>query len=349
MLRIAPAFVQEIARARAPEDLHRTVKEAIRLEFSTIPPYLTAMLSLRAGANREIWNVIHRVVIDEMLHMTIACNILSALGGRPAIADAGFLPQYPGPLPMSIGDGLIVPLEKFSIDLMKNVFMEIEEPENPISIPTIALATETDVRTIGAFYMQLKATILALGDSIFIGDPNRQVVPQSWFGERAFPIHTAADAARAIDIIVEEGEGTTESPVDPDGDFAHYYSFEEIFRLRRIAKDTSVPEGFSFSGPAIPFDASAVWDITPNQKLTEIDRDSLAGRRASQFSFVFTKLMRALDKTFNGSPDGFDSAIGLMFELKLAGQMLVQLPAIRNGAPTGKNAGPVFEYSDIPV
>jgi hypothetical protein len=51
---------QAVGAARTATDLHDLVQAAIRLEFSTIPPYLTAMLSLRPGANREIWGNILR-------------------------------------------------------------------------------------------------------------------------------------------------------------------------------------------------------------------------------------------------------------------------------------------------
>jgi len=326
------------------------VQNAIQLEFSTIPPYLTAMLSLHPDGNREIWSLIHEVVVEEMLHMTIGCNILNAIGGQPTLASADFLPKYPGPLPMGIG-GLTVPLEKFSLDIVRNIFMEIEEPERPLDIPVLEdLAAQVpEFATIGAFYAARKAKIKQLGDDIFTGDPARQVLPVAWFGKRAFAIDGAETAAKAIDLVVEEGEGTPDSPFDPDGAFAHYYKFWEIAELRHIAADGSAPQGFSFSGPHIPFDAGKVWNLTPNQTLDGLDTNSLAGRRASQFSFVFTKLMNALHTSFNGNPGNFDAAMGLMFELKLAGQMLVQLPTIKNGAQTGMTAGPVFAYSYVPV
>jgi len=350
MLRIAPEFLTQVQSAQTAEDLHEMVGQAIRLEFSTIPPYLTAMLSLRANSNREIWSMIHEVVVEEMLHMTLMSNLLTAIGGNPRLNAPDFLPTYPGPLPMAIGDGLVVSLERFSLDQVRNVFMEIEEPEDPLAIPDGAagLAAPT-FATIGAFYEALKTSILAMGDVIFEGNSVPQVVPTDWFGDKVFPIRTAADAARAIDLIVEEGEGTPDTPLEPDGDFAHYYKFEEIAKLRRIKADSSVDVGYSFSGDAIPFDEQDVWNFTANQKLSDLDRDSLAGRRASQFSFVFTKLMQSLQSSFTGTPDDFDTAMGLMFELKLAGQMLVQLPAVTNGQPTGLNAGPVFEYSYVPM
>lgn len=349
MLKIDRAYIEAVAGARSGPELHAMVQNAIRLEFATIPPYLTAMLSLHPGRNREIWTLIHEVVVEEMLHMTIGCNILNAIGGRPRIAAPDFLPVYPGPLPMGIG-GLVVPLEKFSTDLMRNVFMEIEEPEwPPIEIPYLeGLAMAPTYGTIGAFYAALQEKIADLGDDIFVGDPARQVTPTVWFGDRAYPIATAEAAIGAIDLIVKDGEGAPDTPLDPDGEFAHYYKFSEIAELRRIRVDARAPRGFSFSGSPIPFAADGVWDLTPNQKLADLDADSLAGRRASQFSFVFTKLMQALDATFDGAPERFDAAMGLMFELKLAGQMLVQLPAVKGGRLTGRQAGPVFEYSLVP-
>lgn len=349
MLRIQRTFLDQVVTATTAADLHEMVQNAIRLEFSTIPPYLTAMLSLRLGRNREIWSMIHEVVIDEMLHMTIGCNILNALGGRPNLADPGFLPVYPGPLPMGIGQ-LNVSLEKFSLAQVRNVFMQIEEPESPIDIPlpdTLVGGAEA-FSTIGAFYDALMFKFEELGDAAIVGDPARQVAPTEWFGDRVFPIRTASDAVRAIRLIVEEGEGTPHSPLDPLGDFAHYYKFWEIAELRKIKADPASPNGFSFSGEPVPFDPDGVWQITADQRLDDIDANSLAGRRASQFSFVFTKLMNALQASFDGRPAQFDAAMGLMFELKLVGQMLVQLPAVKNGVPTGLNAGPIFRYSRVP-
>jgi hypothetical protein len=39
------------------------------------------------------------VVIEEMLHMTIAANVLNAVGGHPAIDRPDFVPNYPEDLP----------------------------------------------------------------------------------------------------------------------------------------------------------------------------------------------------------------------------------------------------------
>ena len=121
MLPIERATVDTVQGASSGEELVGLVQEAIRLEFSTIPPYLAAMLSLRARPESEIWSTIHDVVVDEVLHMSIAANLLNALGGRPAVANPGFVPAYPSRLPLGVGTGLVVGLEPFSRDLVRRV------------------------------------------------------------------------------------------------------------------------------------------------------------------------------------------------------------------------------------
>ena len=51
-----------------------------------------------------------------------------------AINKKDFVPTYPGKLPMAIDQDLTVELRKYSLDQVKNVFMSIEEPEEPIII-----------------------------------------------------------------------------------------------------------------------------------------------------------------------------------------------------------------------
>ena len=60
-----------------------------------------------------------------------------------------------GPLPMNVGDGLVVNLASLSKEVLKNTFMAIEEPEDPIKFPVLmATKIEEEYRTItiGLFY-----------------------------------------------------------------------------------------------------------------------------------------------------------------------------------------------------
>ncbi len=80
MIRIERHFIERVRAAAAPTDLHDLLQRAIQLEHSTIPPYLTAMFSLAEGKNRRIAELIRSIVVEEMLHMCIASNILIAIG-----------------------------------------------------------------------------------------------------------------------------------------------------------------------------------------------------------------------------------------------------------------------------
>ena len=112
MIRIDRKFIEGLEAAASPAELHYYLQKAVELEHSTIPPYLTAMFSLKPGTNRRIGELIRSVVNEEMLHMTIAANILIATGGSPQINAPDFVPKYPGPLPMNVGD-LRVGIEAF--------------------------------------------------------------------------------------------------------------------------------------------------------------------------------------------------------------------------------------------
>jgi len=67
------------------ESVKRDLQDAVRLEFATIPPYLTSMYSIKAGNNTKVYAVIRSVVMQEMLHMAQAANILISLGGHPLL------------------------------------------------------------------------------------------------------------------------------------------------------------------------------------------------------------------------------------------------------------------------
>src|SRR5947208_842367 len=169
MIQLERKVIEAVRAAEQPEDLYPWLQNAIELEHSTIPPYLTAMFSLKPGINDEIARLIRSIVLEEMLHMTIVGNILIAIGGHPAVNVRRFIPKYPGPLPMSIGGtGFIVGIEAFSKPLVENIFMKIEEPEHPIPIKTtLAAEAVPNFATIGEFYKALASKLAEFGNSIF--------------------------------------------------------------------------------------------------------------------------------------------------------------------------------------
>jgi rubrerythrin len=226
MLKIRSELVAGVRAAESAEDLYEYLQGAVELEHATIPLYLTAAFSIKPGFNREARAIIMSVANQEMLHMSIAANVLNAIGGRPEMDQPGFIPLFPGPLPMHIHEGLTASLQKVTRGLVYNLFMAIEEPEVPIKLrvkqmtmlPTPQFAAAPPAQsyaTIGDFYDAIKERIHAFGDKIFKNPSSPQVVDNTWFPpDQMFPVTDAKSACRAIDVIVEQGEGTRTSPLE---------------------------------------------------------------------------------------------------------------------------------------
>ena len=108
------------------EQLKDYLQVAIQLEHAVIPPYLTAAYSAKIEANRPSIDIIRAVAKEEMLHLTLAANLLNAIGGQPDLISPGFVPPYPTHLPTG-QDDFDVGIEKFSNHALK-IFLEIERP-----------------------------------------------------------------------------------------------------------------------------------------------------------------------------------------------------------------------------
>jgi hypothetical protein len=339
MIHLDRSVIAGIKSAIRRTDLHEFLQNAIELEHSTIPPYLTALFSLKPGTNQDIACLIRSVVVQEMLHMTISANILIAIGGHPEINHKNFIPDYPGHLPMNVGD-LWVGIEAFSIPLVQNVFMAIEQPEHPAKVTKLFEATLEEFATIGQFYDALKEQIQKLGPKIFVETKAPpQVVVSKWFSQNElFPITDPDSACRAIDVIKIEGEGTPSDPFASPFDLAHYFKFAEIVEGRKVI---STPTGFSYGGDPIPFDPSGVWPLRPNCKIADFAPNTQARTRITQFAYDYANLLNALHHAFNDDPSCIDVAIGLMYDLRVLSAALMQTP---DPTKAGFNVGPSFEY-----
>jgi len=279
--------------------------------------------------------------------MVIAANVLNAIGGAPQINRPEFVPIYPGPLPMHIGEDLIVGLAPLSRDVLFNTFMRIEEPEDPLEFPVrrtaLAVAAQ-EYATIGDFYQAIIDKIQELGPSCITGDPARQVVNEQWFPRhKLFPIATVAQAVAGLTLIVQQGEGTTKTPLDPEGGYAYYYRYAEIYHGRRLRRDASVPEGYSYSGEPISLDPEGIWDLVPNSTVDVYKPGTRARRLVDQFNVSYTNLLNALQETCTGHPERLNAALGVMYELTLQAQAMVEVTD-----PTlGKQVAPAFQYAAV--
>lgn len=338
MLLIKPQLVENL---NSIDGLRTAIQSAIELEHATIPPYLYALYSLGSG-NTEVAERIHSVVIEEMAHFALAANILNAIGGTPSIDKPRFIPTYPGPLPGTVESGLHVPLERFSKRLTEKVFMKIEEPEDPVAIKRGLTATGHPL-TIGMFYGKILTGIQTLetsqpsGKTIFTGDAAYQIA-QDLSPLNTFPVHNLDDAEKAINLVVQQGEGSSQSP-SSGGELAHYYRFGEIVNGRALVSDGKAPPKWSYTGDPISFHQTKVAPVIANPKTVGYPAGSAARYGCEMFNYTYTSLLKVLHEAFNGNPSRLNAAIGMMESLK---EQALTLAAIDSG--DGGKAGPSFEY-----
>jgi hypothetical protein len=329
---------------KKPEGLWKALQAAIELEHSTLPPYLYALYSLDPARNAQIYKLIFSIVTEEMLHMSLSCNILNAIGGSPVIDHPKFIPGYPGPLPGCVDQGLIVGLSPFTKQVVKDTFMAIEEPEDPLNFPVRKAALAAGAapgETIGEFYGHIKREIVEISKhrNIFTGDPRKQLTVG--FTE-LIRVTDVDSAVKAIDLIVEQGEGTTTSPLDPENDPAHYYRFAEIYHGKTLIRNVNPRKGappFVYGGAPIPFDAKGVAPLVTNPKASQYPAGSQAAETNNNFNFTYTSMLKSLHQVFNGKPDRIAPAVELMESMKLQARYLMTI-AVKDG----QYAGPSFEY-----
>lgn len=331
------------------------LQAAVELELSTIPPYLCALYSLRAGANDEARLIIRSVVVEEMLHMVLAANVLNAIGGEPRVAGAGRVPRYPHELP----DGVVLDLLPFCPEAIE-AFLKVENPQYDHHAlgsghPLVAgrrrerhLARAATLvpgpTTIGAFYAEivdgLRQAAATIGElALFCGDPARQVTRDYYYAGGGTPIFVTdlSSACKALDEIVEQGEGDLRSMYDDDGDLAHYFRFQQIKNDRSYLRsdDAGAP-----SGPPIGVDFKAVYPMIANPHGDEYADPEL--RRASEAANrTWSELLRQLDAAFNGRREALLTAVHAMFRLRDEALVLLANPLASDG---GRHAGPTFEW-----
>ncbi len=362
--RLKQEVLEAVKNTKTVDELRYHVQNAVMFEHATIPAYLTAYYSVDPRKNAAISTLIRSVLVQEMLHMVIAANILNAIGGAPQINQPGFIPTYPGPLPMMIADGLIVGLEKFSFDLVLNTFMRIEMPEHPQDFPSkgsqkIRLHSDHIVKmqnlretgdpypTVGSFYDAIAKKIVEFGDAIFTGDISKQVVNNAWYpAHELFPVTNVETALRAIHIIVEQGEGESpDNPMDDQGNPAHFYRFAEIIEGYRLVKD---PEPdvhgnptYSYSGAPITFDETGVINLKPNSHVDDYPPGSLARQGVELANYSYTSMLNALHHTCNGSADYLNTAITIMYELRL---LIMEQVINQPSGVSDQMAAPTFQF-----
>ena len=329
----------QVKAIKTIDDAIDLLQMAIGIEFGTLPPYLYALYSIRPDTNATASDRIRAIAMQEMVHMCLACNVLNALGTNPVITA----PTYPGPLPGGISGGgkeaLTIHLLPFSKEAMAQA-MAIEEPEGgPIEFPHELLAAAQPLfMTIGQFYKHLDDFLKPLPVSRWSQDRN-QIDDRQFLQGQLFAVNNYADAHRAILRIVSEGEGSKESPLDFEGEVAHYYRFGEVFNDQVLTKADN-PKGFVWKGK-LGVDWAAVYPAIADPGSHDFSNDPPAARAAQdRCDAAFTHLVQELQRAVAGEPGRLGNAVRAMFDLRAAAKLALTAPL---AVPT-QVAGPSFRF-----
>jgi hypothetical protein len=329
------------------DDLKAALQTAIELEHSTIPPYLCALYSINDGTNNKSVETIRSIVVEEMLHMILACNILNAIGGEPQINKSDFIPSYPGHLPNS-DNSFVINLAKFSRDTV-DVFLKIEKPAHTDAPPKVK-----GYHTIGQFYQAVRIGIEYVNANtvggIFTHDEAqraKQITAEHYYGSggQIIPVYTMDDARQAIAEIVGQGEGIDDTIEDSDQqmfgqgiEYAHYFRFNEL-HLEQLYQDTDTPKSGP-TGDKIVVEWDAVHHMKQDPKIKDYEPFPELLEKAKAFNRTYTLLLDNIHNAANGQPELLMKGIALMYQLKYKAIELMNIPI----PGTQHMAGPTFEF-----
>lgn len=363
------------------EELRYYLTQAMVIEHATLPPYLTALYSLKPGSNLEAFHIIRNIAVEEMLHLTLAANVFNAVGGEieGVLTNPDFVPTYPTLLPTNPEpeDSFEVPLGKFSQKTVET-FLQIErakhvDDDQPIvesrrkqmARRTIFkwLGKEEDLRyySIGLFYTEIIRGLTALdkqykkeGRNLFTGDPSKQITREYYYNGAGdiVKVTDLNSALKAMYVIQTQGEGSGSDTIyDAEKELCHYYRFQQLTMDqpqyyvidKKDPRKSDKPD--APTGETFEVDFEAVYPVMPNLTLSKLgeycDPDSELYTQAQEFQQAYSQFLAEIENSFNGHPEQLLPAVGGMFRLKELATSLIRNPI--PGHPEGLNAGPVYK------
>ena len=338
--------------------------EAAELEHGIMCQYLFAAFSLKQSTSEGLtedeaatvtrWRQrVSHVATQEMLHLALVHNLLSAIGAAPHLARPN-LPQPANHYPA----GVQLSLLPFGEQALRH-FMFLERPEGmeladaeglaavgraqPLLSERDIVPRGQDFATVGHLYRSIEAGLAHLAerhgeDWLFVGPPRAQATAEHFGWPELIAVTDLASAQRAIDEILEQGEG-------PRGNWrnAHFGQFVEI--LDEYQQLRAVNPAFT---PVRPVMAA---NVRPHEGDIEVPliSDLLTARVTDLFNVSYEILLQILERFFAHTQETdaqlktlADATIGLMTRvLKPLGDLITTLPVGEGHA--GMTAGPSFE------
>jgi hypothetical protein len=301
--------------------------EAAQLEHMIMCQYLFAEFSLREGTGDGLtaeqadavdrWRkVLHGIAVEEMLHMALVANLMSAIGAAPMFGRPNF-PQRSGYFPA----GVQLDLLPFGERALRH-FLYLERPEGmelqdaagfvPTAPPRAPVLVDEvmprgqEFATVGHLYRGIEAGLRGLAAkvgerAVFVGLPRAQATPELFRWPQLIAVTDLDSAVAAIEEIIEQGEGAR-------GDWrsAHYGRFlgiwEEYQELRR--RDPS----FEPARPVVPAFTRQPFDIAAPQVVVT---DPVTHRVAELAALGYEVLLHLLTRFFTHT-DETDEQLGVL-------------------------------------
>ncbi|KAJ8456662.1 hypothetical protein ONZ45_g18632 [Pleurotus djamor] len=235
-----------VAHIETVDNLREHLQLALMVELSTIPLYLYGLYSVDPKDTTSR-GVISSVAVQEMLHLVLAGNTLKAVGGNPTLypkkGELEYWPKYPMNMAGHANPPVILNLRKPDRNQVLT-YLHVELPEAAGSAP------ESDqYHSLGQFYKAIE------------GDPASAKFQFSsddgiYFDEKSGGVVQVVDLKSAVDaleIIVEQGEGTNGQPVDRDpNELAHFFKFLTLLSKQPTTVNTvSNPITSDYKDPKI--------------------------------------------------------------------------------------------------
>jgi hypothetical protein len=351
------------------EELIYLLCEASELEHLLCCSYLFAAFSLKRTADEGLsaneleavarWErVITGVAVQEMGHLVLASNLLTALGAAPHLRRPNF-PQrsryFPPGMQLTLRafdekalDHFIYIERPEGLDLPDAPGFEHEKPDPAPSNEGVIEPVEIDFSTVGELYRDIEAGFASLvarcGESrVFIGPPRAQATSAYFPIPGLIAVTDLASAKRAIEEVVEQGEG-----LRGDIENSHYARFlgirGELDRLRAARPDFE---------PARPVLENPFVEPPRDSNGFNLIEHPEARAVADLFNALYGAMVELLMRFFAHTEETHEeltalvgTALGAMEgALKPLGPMLTLLPATTAGDSPRAGASFAFDRS----
>ena len=343
-----------------------TLSDAATLEHMVMCGYLFATFSLKREESERLsaqqLNAIQRwdraltaVAVQEMLHLALVNNLLSAVGGPPSFDRPNF-PQRSKYFPSAVQMVLLPFGEdalRHSLFLERPEGMKMEDAEALMNAPTEETKTvqlegmmpsHQEYSSVGHLYRGIEQGIHELAKkygerNLFVGSRNAQATKKFFGWEQLVPVSDVSSATAAIEEIIIEGEGAR-------GDWkkAHFGRFLSVYEEYRKMRESD--PNFEPARPVVPAYVRYHDDVT--EPIVKIS-DPLTLRVADLFNSTYEIMLQLLTRFFLhvGTTQAelevlANTAVDTMYKgVRPLGTYLTALP-IGPSLP-GKTAGPAFE------